>query len=237
MRKKGGACSMGEMSARIAIVAALPREIAGLIRGRVADATLLRHGVSLYRLDNTVVVVGGMGAERVTLAVEAALAEGGVGVLVSTGLAGACTAKVRAGDVVEASTVVDAKTGERFETASQVGESVLVTTERIAGVQEKARLASAYGAALVEMEAATVGRLARARGLGFRAIKGVSDAHDFELQALERFAGKNGSFRTGAFAVHTAMRPWNWGKAMELGRGSSQALAGLENTLRALLEG
>jgi adenosylhomocysteine nucleosidase len=87
----------------------------------------------------------------------------------------------------------------------------------------------------VDMEAATVGRLAMARGLGFRAIKGVSDGYDFELEALTQFEGERGSFRTGAFAAYTALRPWTWGKAIELGRGSAKALAGLEAALRGVL--
>ena len=74
------------------------------------------------------------------------------------------------------------------------------------------------------MEAATVGRLAAAHGLRFRAIKGISDAHDFELASLSRFAGKHGSFRTGAFAMHTALRPHTWSKAAKLGRESNRAL-------------
>jgi adenosylhomocysteine nucleosidase len=74
--------------------------------------------------------------------------------------------------------------------------------------------------------------------VGFRAIKGVSDGYDFELSALAKFAGERGSFRTGAFAAYTAVRPWTWGKAITLGRGSAKALAALEVVLRGvLLEG
>jgi adenosylhomocysteine nucleosidase len=77
--------------------------------------------------------------------------------------------------------------------------------------------------------------LARARGVGFRAIKGVSDRYEFELSALAKFEGERGSFRTGAFAVYTAVRPWTWGKAIELGRGSAKALGALEVVLRGVL--
>jgi adenosylhomocysteine nucleosidase len=175
-----------------------------------------------------------MGAERATVAVEAALATGEVGMLISTGLAGGCAAGVVAGAVMEAGLVVDATTGERFVTATG-GDVVLATTQTIASVGEKARLAGSYGAMLVDMEAASVARMARAKGLGFRAIKGVSDGHDFELSSLAKFAGERGSFRSGAFALHTALRPWEWGKAMELGRGSAKALAGLGEALRNVI--
>ena len=103
-------------------------------------------------------------------------------------------------------------------------------------MHEKTRLADTYAAAMVDMEAATVARLALAHGLRFRAIKGISDAHDFELASLSRFEGKHGSFRTGRFALHTALRPHHWRKTVTLGRHSAQALSALERTLRSLLE-
>ena len=219
---------------RIAMIAALPREIAGLVQGTAADAGLRKDGVWLYRVEGAVVVAAGMGKQRAAVAVEAALAGGDVEMLVSTGLAGACVPGVEAGSVMEAGVVVDAETGERLVAGS--GEGVtLVTAVSIASVREKARLAETYGAALVDMEAATVARMARAKGVGFRAIKGVSDGYDFELSALGKFAGERGSFRTGAFAAHTAVRPWTWGRAMELGRGSGRALKGLEERLRGVL--
>ena len=222
------------MTEKIAIVAALPREIAALVRGIKPDARMLERGVWLYRMECAVVVAAGMGAARAAVAVEAALAEGGVGMLISTGLAGGCEAGVVAGAVMEAGVVIDALTGERFVTAVAT-DVTLASAGTIASVSEKARLVNIYGAAIVDMEAASVARLARAHGLGFRAIKGVSDAHDFELSALAKFAGEQGSFRTGAFALYTALRPWEWGKAVKLGRGSAKALAGLEVALQDVI--
>ncbi|HSY35485.1 MAG TPA: hypothetical protein VK814_07025 [Acidobacteriaceae bacterium] len=221
--------------ARIAIIAALPREIAGLVRGTVADAALVKDGVWLYRVEGAVVVAAGMGAERAAVAVEAALWVGAeVGMLISTGLAGGCAPGVEAGSVLEAGMVVDGGTGERFVAGLGTGVT-LVTAGTIASVAEKARLAESFGAAMVDMEAATVARLARASEVGFRAIKGVSDGYEFELSALGKFEGERGSFRTGAFAAYTAVRPWTWGKAIELGRGSAKALAGLEEALRRVV--
>jgi adenosylhomocysteine nucleosidase len=222
------------MTARIAIIAALPREIAALVRGTKADASLIKDGVWLYRLEGAVVVAAGMGAERAAIAVEAALSVGDVRVLISTGLAGGCAPGVVAGSVMEAGVVVEARTGERFVAEVESGVT-LATSGTIASVHEKARLAENYGAALVDMEAATVARMALAKGMGFRAIKGVSDGYDVELSALAKFEGERGSFRTGAFAAYTAVRPWTWGKAMELGRGSAKALAGLDVALRGVL--
>ena len=221
-----------------AIIAALPREIAGLVKGVPADPTLQREGVYLYRLPTAIVVAAGMGSNRATLAVQAALQHGQPDALVSTGLAGACLPFLKAGQVLEAGIVIDVKTGERFEAETSTPEEqhlVLATSTSIASIHEKARLAETYSAAIVDMEAATVARLARAHGLHFRTIKGISDAHDFELASLARFEGKHGTFRTASFALHTAFRPHHWRKATVLGRGSAQALAGLESELRRLI--
>lgn len=222
--------------AKIAIIAALPREIAGIVRGTRPDPALRGRGIHVYRAAHAVIVAAGMGASRVTLAAEAALRESGVELIVSAGLAGACSAEIAAGEVIEARMVIEAKTGERFSCGTSSAEHVLVTSETIAGVREKARLHGSYGAAMVDMEAATVARLAAARGLQFRAIKGISDAHDFEMESLSRFADARGHFRTGAFALHTALRPGNWKSAMRLGRESNQALAKLWASLNGLIE-
>jgi len=221
------------MPPSLAIIAALPREIAALVRGTKPDAELLRRGIHLHRLPHAIVVAGGMGSQRVTQAFQAAVAAAPITTVVSTGLDGACTAALAVGDVVEATTVIEARTGERFAARTSQTPHILVTTETIASVREKARLAETYAAAIVDMEAATVARLAAAHSLSFRAIKAISDAHDFELESLARFAGKNGHFRTGAFALHTALRPQSWSKAMQLGRASTLALANLH---KALLE-
>jgi adenosylhomocysteine nucleosidase len=138
---------------------------------------------------------------------------------------------------MEPTLIVDAKTGERFECERASGpQRVLVTTEAIAGVREKARLHESYGASLVDMEAAAIARLAQARGLRLRAIKGVSDAHDFEMESMSRFADARGQFRTAAFALHTVLRPQTWSAAMRLGRDSNRALAQMTAALRAVVQ-
>jgi adenosylhomocysteine nucleosidase len=224
------------MPAKIAIIAALPREIAALVRGVAPDAGLRASGIYLYRLPGVVVVAAGMGALRATLAVEAARKAAPQAALISVGLAGACTPDMAAGSVVEIALIIDARTGERFSSSVLTTGPTLATVESVAGVQEKARLAATYGAALVDMEAATVVRLAMAHGQEFRAIKAVSDAHDVELASLAQFTGRHGSFRTAAFALHTALRPHHWPRAVQLGRDSHRALAALTARLRDVLQ-
>ena len=216
----------------IGIIAALPREIESLVRGFKPDLKLKQRHIFLYRLPSAIVACAGMGGERAGLAVRAALDAGALGLLVSTGLAGACDCALAVGAVVEANQIVDVRSGERFD--GHAGRIVLVTSPAIASVQEKRRLRESYGASIVDMEAATVARLAQANGVQFRAIKAVSDACDFELDSLAQFASKRGQFRTGAFALHTALRPQSWRSAMQLGEGSRRALSALTEVLRSL---
>jgi adenosylhomocysteine nucleosidase len=235
------------VSEPVAIVAALPHEIAELVRGRKADAAYRRRSIAVHWIGrgDSVVVAAGMGAQRVTLAVQAAMEEVREmyslppddeivlpSLLISVGLAGACGSDLRPGDVAVAREVVDTLTGERFATADTDAKYTLATTSEIASAKEKQRLFATYGAALVDMEAATVARLAAAKGIPFRAIKAISDAHDFELAALSRFADQQGQFRTAAFALHTAVRPHTWGKTIRLGRHSKAALAALTARLK-----
>jgi adenosylhomocysteine nucleosidase len=235
----------------VAIIAALPREVLPLVWGAKADRTLKRRRISRFKLPDAVVVAAGMGPDRVTLAVEAALEAAEISMLVSAGLAGSCDPQLYARLVAEATEVVDVRTGERYATEAHEGVVVdprygsrqtlpagliLATGSGIASVHEKARLRETYGAAMVDMEAATVARLARARGLRFRAIKGISDGPEFELEGLARFTGKHGEFLTASFAVHTALRPWTWRKAVELGQGSNLALGGLTQKLRQVIQ-
>jgi len=222
------------MKANPAIVAALPREVSALAKGW--DRRELSGRVVVYTNGHAVVACAGMGAGRAELAVKAAMDAMPVTALISVGLAGACDSALRVGEIVRAGVVIDSRTGERFcNSSSELGQ-VLVTGDMIASVREKARLHTLYGAAAVDMEAAAVARVARARGLEFKAIKAISDEADFEVEGLARFATADGQFREGAFALHAALRPALWGKVVALGRNSSKALAALTEVLESELD-
>jgi adenosylhomocysteine nucleosidase len=223
------------MPPKLAIIAALPREIAELVRGVEPHVTFAQRGILLYHLPDAIVVAGGMGAVRATQAFEAARVSAPIELVISTGLAGACTADLAAGELAEAAMVIEEKTGERYIIEESQHPHVLVSHDAIAGVQEKLRLSETYAASMVDMEAATIARLAAAHNIKFRAIKAISDGHEFEMPALNQFADHNGHFRTGAFARYTALRPSQWGKAIELGRGSKRALPKLHQRLREII--
>lgn len=220
------------MSQIPAMIAALPREVSGLVKGW--ERRSIADGVVVYSNGDAVVACAGMGAARVALAVQAAMDVLPVTDLISVGLAGACDPKMRVGEIVRAGVVVDARTGERFEDAQF--KQVLVSSDAIANAKEKARLHASYSAAAVDMEAASVARLAQAHGLGFHAIKAISDEAEFEMEGLARFSTAEGQFREAAFALHAALRPAMWSKVIVLGRNSSNAVDALTEALRGELD-
>lgn len=215
-----------------AIIAALPREVKHLVRGWKRHQ--LSGKIHAYTNDFAVVVCAGMGAPRATLAVQAAMSLKPVTALLSVGLAGACDPLLQVGDIVRAGIVVDTQSGERF-TDSQFRQ-VLVSTPVIASVREKQRLNASYGAAAVDMEAATVARIAQAHSIPFHAIKAISDDAAFELQQLARFATHDGQFREAAFATHAALRPLLWGRLIQLAGNSSRAVRALTTELESQLD-
>jgi adenosylhomocysteine nucleosidase len=214
-----------------AIIAALPREVKHLVRGWKEHK--LPGKIVVYTNDFAVVACAGMGAARATLAVQAAMSIKPVTALISVGLAGACDPALRVGDIVKAGVVVDTQTGERFSTSQY--KQVLVSTTTIASVNEKQRLYASYWASAVDMEAATVARIAQAHNLYFQATKAISDDATFELQELARFSTRDGQFREAAFAMHTAVRPQLWSKLMQLAGNSKRALESLTTELESQL--
>jgi adenosylhomocysteine nucleosidase len=216
----------------VGIIAALPREVGPLVKGW--ERREVASSVWVWTRGNAVVACAGMGGARVRIAVEAALAAMPVMNLISVGLAGACDAKLRVGDVVRAGVVLDGATGEQFDDSQY--RSVLVSTHAIANRNDKRALHAKFYADAVDMEAATVARIARDRGLGFQAIKAISDAADFEMDGMTRFVTADGQFREGAFALHAAMRPAMWGKVIALGRNSGIAVRALTEELRGTLD-
>jgi adenosylhomocysteine nucleosidase len=224
------------MNGPVAIIAALPREVAPLVKGWKEER--LPGNRTIYLRKDAVVACAGMGPSQAALAVSAARALLPVTKLISTGLAGACDPALPVGAIVQPSVIVDRNTGERFLDQEVGGpfEQLLISTTAIISVAEKQKLRLAYDAAAVDMEAATVARLARAHGLRFSAIKAISDAADFDMSGLSGFATEDGQFRERAFAMHAAMRPWMWQRITALAKNSAKAVNALNEALRAELD-
>jgi adenosylhomocysteine nucleosidase len=215
-----------------AIIAALPREVKHLVRGW--QESRLPNKTIVYTNDSAVVACAGMGSARATLAVQAAMAMKPVTTLLSVGLAGACDPSLKIGDIVRAGVVVDTQSGERYSNSQF--KQVLVSTPAIASIREKRRLYESYRASAVDMEAATVARIAQAHNLPFQAIKAISDDASFELQKLGRFATQDGQFREAAFAAYSVAQPRLWSKLFYLTVNSKRAIQSLTIELKSQLD-
>ncbi len=132
--------------------------------------------------------------------------------------------------------MIDIRTGERFRCDAGAGELWLATSPRVAGETEKRRLASTYKAALVDMEAAAVARLAGMRGIPFYCFKGVSDGFGEKLPDFNRFIELDGKFQMSRFVVYAMIRPWYWPALVRMGENSRKASENIAKSLRNFLD-
>lgn len=212
------------------LVAALEREVAPLIkRSKRVNHEHDGRRYTFFEADDFVLACGGIGAEAARRAAEAAIALYSPAAIHSVGFAGALQAGMNVGDIFVPAIVLDARDGSRIEI--QGGSGVLVTFMRVASAQQKSKLAQAYSAQAVDMEAAEVAISARAHGIRFSATKVISDGFDFEMPEMDRFIDAQGRFHSTRFACFLALRPWLWGSAITLARNSSRAAKKLADYL------
>lgn len=221
---------------RTAIIAAFPGELKPLVRGWPHSA---RNGIRFWAQrdaeDEWIAACAGAGQEAATRAF-AAIEDGGpIDLVFSVGWAGALRAGIGAGAAYNVAGVVDVRTGERFHCDAEAGEVWLVTSHRVCEEDEKRRLASTYGAGLVDMEAAAVGRLAAMREIPFYCIKGVSDSLTARLPDFNRFLSPDGRLQIGRLVVFAILRPWYWPALLEMGENSRKASYNIAESLHEFL--
>jgi adenosylhomocysteine nucleosidase len=218
---------------RIALIAALEREVAPFAKG-LRRRKQAYEGMVAFESDYLLMVCGGIGTARAAAATSWAIATLKPEVVMSVGFAGALTASCKVADVITPGTVIDGGTGEIF--AVRAARGVLVTESAVAATGGKRDLALLYGADAVDMEAAAVARVAQENGVPFFAAKVISDAVDFAMPPLQQFVSEAGKFQTPEFLAHVAVRPALWPAVARLGansrKASSQLCNWLENQMR-----
>jgi adenosylhomocysteine nucleosidase len=223
---------------KVAIVAALEREVRPLVRGwrsyRLLAADGL-HRLRFFESESAVVVCGGIGREAATEATRTVIERYRPQVVVSAGFAGAAVPELRVAAILDPDRVVMASTGTAFGTGG-AGNGVLVTVAGVAGPEEKRRVAERFSAQAVDMEAAAVARAAQAEGVAFRALKAITDELDFSLPPTDGFIDASGEFRTLRFALHLAKRPWLWASARSFRRNCSLAAQALTTALAGFIQ-
>ncbi|MEO6804495.1 MAG: hypothetical protein ABI197_14780 [Granulicella sp.] len=236
----------------MAIIAALPGEVKALVsppRGPRWQRLKSSKGTVLWEHRHTegrwIAGCSGMGGARALIALgeieRYCSADDPVTVICSVGWAGALDSEISAASVWHIAQVIDTQTGERFSTAIKSKSDttewpVLATAMRVADGTEKARLAATYGARLVDMEAATLARIAHARDIPFFCLKAVSDDFNASLPDINPYISVNGQLRMMPFLAHVASRPRSWSGLIKLGRYSDLAAQHLAEAIDAWLE-
>jgi len=221
---------------RTAIIAALPGELKPLVRGWPHST---RNGVHFWAQRNEeeewIAACAGAG-QSAAMRAFAAIEDGGpIDLVFSVGWAGALTPNLAPGSAHNVAGVIDTRTGERFRCDAGAGDLWLATSPRVANEAEKLRLAATYKAALVDMEAAALARLAAQRQIPFYAIKGVSDGLHDKLPDFNRFITPQGHFQTARFALFAALRPIYWPSLIKMGENSRKASRNIAESLLAFL--
>ncbi len=220
--------------ARIAIVAAMRREVAPLIKAWKAPRWARGKGpkpASLYISPGgeAAVTWHGMGRWRAGFISQHVLLDTDAEILISAGFAGALIPDVKVGDVVVAAEIAETTSDTRFVTG--VGSGTLVTGLGVVDREEKLKLAAQYGACAVDMEASSVARIARDCNARFLAIKAISDDVNFEMPPLGQFMDGAGRFETTKFLGHAASRPKVFRAMLALGKNSLRAAKALSAVL------
>ncbi len=206
----------------IAIVAAMPVELAPLLRGVSSQAV---DGVDLFELPEAMVAVGGIGEKCARHAADVAIEHAQPRLLVSAGMAGAISPRLKVGDVGRIREVVDVASGDHYLTRG--GEWVLVTSQDVSDAAEKQSLLTKYQADVVDMEGAAVAQVAKERGLEFAAVKAISDDASFVMPPMNRFIDGKGRFQTRQFLFYVALHPKWWAALGKIRKNSSIASVNL----------
>ncbi|HEY1208138.1 MAG TPA: nucleoside phosphorylase [Terracidiphilus sp.] len=222
---------------RIAIIAAMPAELKPLTRNWLHERS---NGVDLWRRHfdegEWIAACAGAGVDQAAKAFAEVEKLGPVTTVISTGWAGALREELASGVAYNVSIVIDARTGERFVAAGPPNDCWLVTNSCVADTMEKKRLASTYSAALVDMEAAGLARLAQMRGIPFYCIKGISDGYNDQLPEFNRFILPSGQFKLARFIVYALLHPWYWHALIRMGENSRKAARNIAQSLLDFLD-
>jgi adenosylhomocysteine nucleosidase len=221
---------------RIAIVAALEREVRPLVKQwRMTERQHDQRRFLFFENDRAVLVCGGIGAEGARRAAEAILSLYTPRLVYSVGYAGALEPGLRVGEILTPARVIDAGDGSSVRIPG--GNSVLVSYKQVASPEQKSKLWQSYGAQAVDMEAAAVARAAELKTVPFKALKVISDEFDFDLPGTERFVDSEGRFQEAQFALYAALRPWLWRRVIRLTRNSARATKALCDCLSEICGG
>jgi len=200
------------------IVVALPEELSTLTAKKIAKGCVGKIS------DNILVICSGAGRENAQSAAELLVAQG-AGRLISWGCAGALDAGLKPGDLMLATSCIDADQvvvdphNEDWLAHGRacMGNHALIRihTGRLAeskGIvatsQDKARLAQATGAIAVDMESIAIARAAQKYGLPFLSIRAIADPLNMDLpKAVSHALNHQGEVDLGKLLTYLVWHP------------------------------
>lgn len=232
---------------RTAIVAAMPGELKALVRGWKHER---RNRVHIWRWRagqlEWVAACAGIGQNAAARALAEIERDGPVAQVLSVGWAGALKDWFAPGEAYRVVGVVDLPTNTRLATApfkvvqanrSQGTRDIwLATSTTVIPREQKQRVAVDYYADLVDMEAIAIARLAKARGVAFHCIKGVSDGADAVLPDFNPFLAPDGQFKRLKFIVFALFHPGYWQALKQMGENSKKAAQRIAELVLDLLD-
>src|SRR3954466_15843198 len=188
------------MTKKLAIVAALDREVAPLFKDEDWETTTVRLGereLRIHERDGVLVTCGGIGAAAARTAAEVLHkhAKGELSGFISAGYAGALTPDLKVGDVLQPEHVVAPNAPQHAAGGLHASDGILVSSANVAGADAKRELAIRHSAKAVDMEAHAVADFANAHRIPCVVIKVISDEHDSELPPVEQFVDAQGRFK------------------------------------------
>ena len=177
-------------------------------------------------------LVTGMGP-RAGEAVRQRLAAGGISLVVSTGFAGGVRPGFEVGDLVMASEVIHASSGDRsrpdspcFDLGGLASVGPFVTVEQVlAGPGEKAEAGTRFGAIAADMESAAVAQAAEQAGVAWMAVRAILDPMEVTL-----------SIRSRAQALRCLAAPKRWKELSGFLKNIRTASRSLAEGLHCLIE-
>jgi adenosylhomocysteine nucleosidase len=227
------------MKGNIAIIAAVSGELAPLVKHRTArswNRVSSISGVEMWEYLHAdgcwLAVCAGMGGRRATVALAEAEKRKNIAAICSVGWAGALKSVFEAEKIYTPSLIVDTATGEQFRPAKlSVDWPILVSTSSVADADEKQKLATMYGAGLVDMEAATLAKIALSKAIPFYCMKAISDEANAELPNINPFINDSGQLKMLPFLLNLSTRPSSWAPLAKLGKHSAAAAKNLAESL------
>ncbi|MEO1043744.1 MAG: hypothetical protein AAFX52_15795 [Pseudomonadota bacterium] len=202
---------------------------------------LLSEKSALGSIDYPIAVSGADPHRAYQYATE--FAEGGAEHLVSVGLAGSLVPDLQPGDLVLPRMVITAD-GIGYEAltlrcaASKASPVLFGSDSVITTVADKARLAKAFEASVVDMESHAVARAAKEKGISFSVIRAVADGSAQALPpSTEGAIREDGSVNTVQTLAKLIRRPFDLPELIAVGQQAAKGTKTLRDHAPALLAG